>query len=194
MSRHLRIMECAYHCGIDPQLGAIEETPPVDLTTAPPSGATPLDVLLWFKSIWGDDATVEAPAAFSGWPAAVTVRPGNWDMTTQPAKYQIAGGDTLAGLAATYLGDPARWKEIWDLQPQDFRWSHDPDKIYPGQWFLMPDEARDNLLNWIKQGKPTNTKPGELPPETLAQKGRRLALPIAIGATVCAVVYYVATR
>jgi len=98
----------------------------------------------------------------SGWPAAVNVRPDNWNMSLQPATYTIASGDTLAGLAATYLGAPHRWKEIWDLQPASFRFNNSPDVLGPGMVFLMPDEARDNLKAWLAAGKPTAKKPGQL--------------------------------
>jgi len=160
--------------GIDPgvELGTVE------LTTPP--GEDDNDAALQaFLNEYGAAHQFEAPPAFSGWPAAVPVRPGNWDVDFEPAKYKIALGDTLAGLAATYLGSPQRWKEIWDIQPDVFRWNNSPDKIYPGQWFNMPDEARDNMLNWIKQGKPAHTKPGELPPETIGQKAKRLGPAIA---------------
>ena len=120
----------------------------------------------------------------SGWPAAVTVRPDNWNMKLQPATYRIAVGDTLAGLAATYLGSPARWKEIWDLQPGQFRVSNSPDKIFPGQVFLMPDEARDNLKAWIAAGKPTAKKPGQLSTADKQTATAKKYLPYVAGAVV----------
>ncbi|TCK22871.1 peptidoglycan-binding protein [Pseudonocardia endophytica] len=42
--------------------------------------------------------------------AEVTVEQGLF--VGPPAVHTLAGGDTLAGLAATYLGDPARWREL----------------------------------------------------------------------------------
>ncbi len=120
------------------------------------------------KSMW--EVGEETP---SGWPAAVTVRPDNWNMTLQPATYTIASGDTLSGLAATYLGSPARWREIWDMQPAARRLGQSPDVIAPGEVFLMPDEARDNLKAWLAAGKPTEKKPGVL---TKKEKKKALAL------------------
>ncbi len=168
--------------GIDPgvmELGDLGELDPALIITPPETVITtdvPAVVFQQIKDQWGEmPETLEVPPAISGWPAAVAVRPGNWDMTTEPALYKIAYGDTLSGLSTTYLGDPARFKEIWDMQPDSYRYSHTMDDIFPGEWLRMPDEARNNLLNWLKQGKPTNIKPGDLPPETLKQKGKRYA-------------------
>jgi cytochrome P450 len=108
-------------------------------------------------------------------------------------RYELAFGDTLSGLAGTYLGGAHRWKEIWDVQPDQFRWTRDPDKLMAGEVLNMPDEAKDNLLNWIKQGKPATIKPGELPPETIAQKGKRYA-PYIAGAAAVGVIGYLALR
>ena len=122
---------------------------PENLSTSPPRGG-----------VWTD---IEAGSSTpSGWPAAVTVRPDNWDLSLPPATYMIAAGDTLSGLAATYLGAPNRVMEIWSMQPADFRLNNSMDKINPGQIFNMPDEARDNLKAWLALGQPSNKKPGAL--------------------------------
>ena len=121
-----------------------------------------------------------------GWPSAVPVTEASWDTSQQPAKYKTVFGDTFSGLAATYLNDPARWQEIWDVQSQEYRWSHNADDLATGEWLVMPDEARDAYLNWINQGKPTTTKPGELKPETYGQKVTRYA-PYLIGGGLLAV-------
>jgi hypothetical protein len=90
-----------------------------------------------------------------GWvaPGAVPVRPDRWDLTTDPATYRIAGGDTLVGLAATYLRAGERWKELWNMQDQAYRWSHSPDKLAIGEVWPMPEEAVENLKAYLK-GKP----------------------------------------
>ena len=95
----------------------------------------------------------------SGWPAAVAVVPTAWNTTATPALYTLQPGDSLSGLASTYLGAAARWREIWDMQPQQYRWTHSPDVVYAGEVFRMPDEARDNFLSWKRRG----AEPGELP-------------------------------
>jgi hypothetical protein len=133
----------------------------------------------------------------SGWPAAVTVRPDNWNMDLQPATYTIAAGDTLSGLAATYLGSPARVMEIWNLQPQQFRFTHSMDEIFPGDVFLMPDEARDNLKAWLALGQPTDKKPGALSKADKSKAGISKYVkywPYAAGAAVGLGILYAMSR
>jgi LysM repeat protein len=48
----------------------------------------------------------------------------------------VAGGDTLAGLAATYSGDPARWREIAHANNLD-----DPFSLTTGQPLVIPTRA-----------------------------------------------------
>jgi DNA-binding SARP family transcriptional activator len=55
--------------------------------------------------------------------------------------------DTLWAIAAKHLGDPLRWREIFQLNegrplpdPPGGRFT-DPDRIYPGQVLLMPADA-----------------------------------------------------
>jgi len=143
-----------------------------------------------------------AKAAASGWPPPAAYRPGNWDFDA--STYVLAFGDTLSGLAITYLGSPQRWKEIWDAQPQDFRFSHSPDKLMAGQKINMPLEARDMAKamladpNANPQASTIGKKapidvPGENPnAPTVAggtsaateAKGKKLIVPLAIGAGV----------
>lgn len=52
-----------------------------------------------------------------------------------PATYTVKAGDTLTGIAARELGDDRRWTEIYLLNRKDIR---DPNRIFPGQVFLMP--------------------------------------------------------
>jgi hypothetical protein len=188
MNRDL-VMLSSLSCGVVPTLGSLLDPA---LTTPPGEDdhTTAKEDLIAMIDYYGEEHTFNAPEAFSGWPAAVSVRPANWNLDPQPAQYTIAAGDTLAGLAATYLGDPARVMEIWMLQDQQYRWSHSADTIFPGEVFAMPDEARDNFINWIKQGKPTTTLPGKLPPETLAQKGKRLWPVAVVGVGAVGLAYY----
>lgn len=82
------------------------------------------------------------PAGFVR-PGEVPVRPGNWELDHKPhALYTLAPGDTYTGLAATYLGNGSRWRELWDLN----RGLHpSPDVIYAGQRINMTDEAKNDL-------------------------------------------------
>lgn len=106
-------------------------------------------------------------------PGAVPAREENWNFEIDPAEYTIAAGDTFVGLAATYLGSGARWKEIWN-------YGHNR-KLFPVADVItstgplqMPPEARDNMINWLNLGKPGTTLPGKTKPEKLTEKVGRL--------------------
>jgi len=131
-------------------------------------------------------STPQLPPGFVA-PGAVPVVITAWDLEAQPyALYTLQWGDTYVGLSATYLGDGARWKEIWNLN----RSQHpDPDKIYVSQTINMPDEAREKMKRWLKGGK--KGKPGELPDEpTLPEKARSAAPWIIAAAALAAGGYY----
>jgi LysM repeat protein len=61
--------------------------------------------------------------------------------------YVVAPRDTLWGIAERFLGDPYRWRELFQLNqgrplphPPGGRFT-DPDLIYPGQQLLLPADA-----------------------------------------------------
>ncbi len=56
--------------------------------------------------------------------------------------YILQPGNTLSGLAATYLSAAARWPEIWNVQTDSYRAAHTPDKIIAGEVIAMPAEAQ----------------------------------------------------
>jgi len=119
-------------------------------------------------------------------PGAVDVRPANWDLEAEPATYVLAWGDTYVGLAATYLGDGARWKEIWNLNRDQHQ---DPDKIYVSQTVNMPDEAADKMRRWLKGNR--KELPGSLPDEpTITEKARSAAPWLVLGTLAAGGIYY----
>ncbi len=59
---------------------------------------------------------------------------------------EVRRGDNPWDLATTYLGDPMRWRELWELnrgvpQPDGMAWTV-PDVIEPGWRLRMPADAR----------------------------------------------------
>lgn len=110
----------------------------------------------------GDPVPGQTPPGF-GWPAAVPIRPGRWDLSTRA--YKVASGDTIAGLSATYLGTPQRLMEIWTLQSGTRRAKSSADVIWPEEWLSMPPDAEATLraavgLPQTGQGTPAPPPPG----------------------------------
>lgn len=51
--------------------------------------------------------------------------------------YTVVPGDTLWAISARFLGNGARWKEIYEVNKDKIK---SPNLIYPGQTFVIPDE------------------------------------------------------
>lgn len=87
-----------------------------------------------------------------GTPGGVAVVPGAWNLTATPyARYTLQPGDTLYGLAITYLGSGSRVMEIWAVQDGGYKQSHTPSKVNAGDVINMPTEAADNAKKKIQQ-------------------------------------------
>lgn len=84
----------------------------------------------------GTPPTPKPPVYGSGWPPARPFVAAAWRVTVDGPRYTLQSGDTFSGLSWTYLGDPARWKEISSLNPQ-----HGPSSWPAGALIVMPDEA-----------------------------------------------------
>lgn len=149
------------------ELAMMNGADPLELSTAPgwwQWSESPESVNAWHGELPDIFVKVGDELPGSGWPAAVPVRPGNWDVGT--SSYKLAWGDTLAGLAATYLGSPQRWKEIWNEQSDTFRTSNNPDELTAGTWIRMPLDALATLCaatgacDSPPGGKPATPPPG----------------------------------
>jgi nucleoid-associated protein YgaU len=60
----------------------------------------------------------------------------------EPTYYEIKSGDSLSKIAQEQLGDPQRWKEIYEANSDEIK---NPNLIYPGQKIKIPqDSSRNN--------------------------------------------------
>ncbi len=134
-----------------------------------------------------DLVSSEESATKVGTPGAIPVRPGSWDLTRTPAEYVIDPGDTMVGIAATYLGAGDRWGEIRAYQtnppgstgPNGKYLNASYNKWFPGSTnpgppfqvgnvLLMPPEAVTRLQAYIANQTPTappgaGNAPGNFP-------------------------------
>jgi DNA-binding SARP family transcriptional activator/nucleoid-associated protein YgaU len=100
-------------------------------------------------------APLPAPQERSALPAQIEAPPSQVasapTVPTQPAaealrEIEVRRGDNPWDLATTHLGDPMRWRELWDLnrgipQPGGMAWTV-PDLIEPGWRLRLPADAQ----------------------------------------------------
>jgi nucleoid-associated protein YgaU len=113
--------------------------------TAPPDGEVPPDAR-FITPVIGPALAVrepERPSSGSGWPPPAKPSAAAW--ARDDGSYVVQRGDSVSGIAQTYLGAFARWREIWRIQSREFLGRHPtPDRIQVGDVMLMPKEAQDN--------------------------------------------------
>lgn len=166
--------------------------------------------------IKGDAPPPDKPTG-SGWPGEVPFRPGNWVFTSNcvGARYTLAPGDTLSGLAELYLGDPSAYMDIWELQPFRYTKAFDPSMvtperpaIKPGDELIMPQEACLKAKKYLEEqskpiAPPTQGAPGTkagavdgLDPSAPTTKKKLVTAALIAGgvAVVAGGTYFVATR
>lgn len=89
-----------------------------------------------------DDGLIVAPRPAPATPSPTAAAPspsGNFaGIPYAPAEMvTVQKGDTLSEIAQRYLGDPQRYREIFDANRPMLK---DPDEIYPGQVLRIPVE------------------------------------------------------
>jgi hypothetical protein len=71
---------------------------------------------------------------------SLTVKGAGW--SRGDGTYIVQHGDTLSGLSRIYLGNAARFREIWNIQSSSYRASRgSPDNLVVGDLLVMPNEA-----------------------------------------------------
>jgi hypothetical protein len=63
---------------------------------------------------------------------------GDPDVPPVPSSYTVKSGDTLSAIAQRFLGEAARWQEIYDLPENREVVGGDPDAISPGMQLTIP--------------------------------------------------------
>jgi len=104
----------------------------------------------------GDEPEPEKPHPKTGWPGAAAPTCSAWTMKNGRYMYRVQSGDTISGLAKTYLGMYERWHEIWAEQSPDVRATRSADTIYVGELLNMPQEAIDQAKAMGCTGDPVH--------------------------------------
>lgn len=65
-----------------------------------------------------------------------------------PARYTVRRGDTLWGIAKHYLGDGARWLQVWHLNQRQIR---NPNLIHPHQLVRLPTQRSQARVTTVRR-------------------------------------------
>ncbi len=83
-----------------------------------------------------------------------------------PEQHVVVKGDTLWGLAETYLKDPWQWPRLWNLNREQIK---NPHRIYPGDMLHLSRDDAGNPHLALEQG-PRLTETVKLsPPEEMVK-------------------------
>jgi len=110
----------------------------------------------WHSDALGRVASIAAvPPELPPAPPPATMPSVSSNLWIAPDVYVVQSGDTLVRIAERYLGDGARWHEIWVLNRDRFV-GRSPDVIFPGDTFVMPPEA---VPSWVALPRSTAAVP-----------------------------------
>ncbi|MCK9282983.1 MAG: LysM peptidoglycan-binding domain-containing protein [Rhodocyclaceae bacterium] len=85
-----------------------------------------------------------------------------------PDRHVVVPGDTLWGIARTFLKDPFRWNELWQINPDQIK---NPHRIYPGQVIVLDRSGAQPRLRIEGEGEPAMEKlPPRIRETSLAQQ------------------------
>lgn len=104
-----------------------------------------------------------APEAMAIVSPVIAPPPVAEDLWIAPDVYVVQPGDTMVRIAQRYLGDGARWPEIWALNRDRFA-GRSPDVIFPGDRFVMPAAAVPSWVALPVSQPPDATVPPQQPP------------------------------
>jgi LysM repeat protein len=113
-----------------PQVPDSGEAPPVDEMTATEAATS------------GAGATASAQSSSAPADSATMLNPN------APKSYTVKRGDTLWGIASTFLRDPWLWPEVWYINPQ----VANPHLIYPGDTLALAFGRDGKPIIRLEQG------------------------------------------
>jgi hypothetical protein len=93
-------------------------------------------------------ATSGAGASASAEPSSAPADSGSIINPNAPKSYTVKRGDTLWGIASTFLRDPWLWPEVWYINPQ----VANPHLIYPGDTLALAYGRDGKPIIRLEQG------------------------------------------
>jgi hypothetical protein len=128
-----------HHRSDEPAVAAMPSSPQV-----PDSGdAPPVDEMTATEA-----AVSGAGASASAEPSSMPADSGSIINPNAPKSYTVKRGDTLWGIASTFLRDPWLWPEVWYINPQ----VANPHLIYPGDTLALAYGRDGKPIIRLEQG------------------------------------------
>jgi LysM repeat protein len=137
---------------------------------APPASAVMEDNSIQGTVVGDERTSLQAAADSAGAATTTSATPAPRVQLAEnaPDSYVVKRGDTLWGIAQTFLRDPWYWPEIWQVNPQ----VQNPHLIYPGDTLhLVYVEGQPRLLlergNEVRVSPRLRSEPHEAPIKTI---------------------------